>query len=184
MNGSYLAIGAAAALAAVGALRQRGSRSSPELEQDMGKVDRCPILSQGAGEPDEAFVGRLLELSRSSSAPVCGRDRLDRIFPVDPSLDLQGAMKLRSALAGLSGRVPRDQRSLEIVTSKVLDETGHPFGVFQAWLIHDQMPESEDHAILAEHNGIYYLVTKDDNVTSLTNRWHGTLLARGHHAAG
>lgn len=44
MNGSYLAISAAAALAAVGALRQRGSRSGPELEQDMGKVDRCPLF--------------------------------------------------------------------------------------------------------------------------------------------
>jgi len=31
VNGSYLAIGAAAALAAVGALRQRGSRSSEDL---------------------------------------------------------------------------------------------------------------------------------------------------------
>jgi hypothetical protein len=28
------------------------------------------------------------------------------------------------------------------------------------------------------------LATKDDDVSSLTNRWHGTLLARGHHAAG
>jgi len=184
MNGSYLAIGAVAALAAVGALSQRGSRSGPEIDQDMGRIGRCPILNQGTGEFDEAFVGRLLEFSKSSNAPVCGRDRLDRIFPVDPSLDLQGAMKLRNILVGLSTRVPRDQRSLEIVTSKALAGSGHPFGVFQAWLILDQMPESEDHAILAEHNGVYYLVTKDDDVSSLTNRWHGTLLARGHHAAG
>jgi hypothetical protein len=175
MNGSHLAIGAVAALALVSAFGGHGSRSEPGLE---GRVGRCPIFDQGAGESDEAFVVRLLELSKSSNAPVCGRDRLDRVFPVDPSLDLQGAIKLRNTLVGLSPRFPRNQDSLEIVTSKVLDGTGHPFGVFGAWLIHDQMPESEDYAILAEHRGVYYLVTKDDDMTSLTKRFHGTLSAR------
>ena len=178
MNGSHLAIGVAAALAAVGALSRRGSQASGP-KKGAGAIDRCPIVNQGAGESDEAFSGRLLALSRSSNAPVCGRDRLGRLFPVDPSLDLQGTIRLRSALAGLGAQVPRDQPSLEIVTSKVLEGAGHPFGVFQAWLIHDQMPEHKDHAILGEHNGVYYLVTKDDDMTSLTKRFHATLSARG-----
>jgi len=177
MNGSHLAIGVAAALAAVGALSRRGSRSGAELES--GIDHRCPILNQDAGESEEAVVGRLLEASKSLGAPVCGRDRMDRIFPVDPSLDLQSAIRLRSALAHQVTRVPRHQASLDIVTSKSLEGTGHPLGVFQAWLIHDQVPEHKDHAILAEHNGAYYLVTKDDDVSSLTRRFHATLSARG-----
>ena len=164
MNGSHLAIGAAAALVAAGALSKRGS---PNQERD-----RWAIIDQGPRN-DEAFVRSLIKAVPFDGGLVVGRTREGVLLPLDFSFGVSAAMHLlregrARARAGSALLVPLSQKSIEVIRSNKAED--EPAGTFMMRLIYNELPARDDQAILAEHLGSYFVATKADR--SLSERWH------------